>query len=150
MLVRHRFLSLDPYMRGRMDDSASYSAPVKLGEVMEGECVGEVVESRNPAFAPGDWVGGARGWQLYSAAPGHTVQKLPGVEGVPPSAYLGVLGMPGTTAWVGVTEIGQPRPGRPSSSPPPPARWGASRGRSPRPWAAASSASRGARRSAAT
>ncbi|MFC4169853.1 NADP-dependent oxidoreductase [Teichococcus aestuarii] len=111
VLVRHRFLSLDPYMRGRMDDSASYSAPVKLGEVMEGECVGEVVESRNPAFAPGDWVGGARGWQLYSAAPGHTVQKLPGVEGVPPSAYLGVLGMPGTTAWVGVTEIGQPRPG---------------------------------------
>ncbi|PHK95116.1 NADP-dependent oxidoreductase [Pseudoroseomonas rhizosphaerae] len=111
VLVRHRFLSLDPYMRGRMDDSASYAAPVPLGGVMEGECVGEVVESRHPGFAPGDWVGGARGWQLYSAAPGHTVQKLPAVEGVPPSAYLGVLGMPGTTAWVGVTEIGQPKPG---------------------------------------
>jgi len=111
VLVRHRFLSLDPYMRGRMDDAPSYAAPVALGEVMTGECVGEVVESRHPDFAPGDWVGGARGWQRWSAAHGSTLVKLPAMEGVPPSAFLGVLGMPGTTAWVGVTEIGRVRPG---------------------------------------
>ena len=111
VLVRHRFLSLDPYMRGRMDDTASYARPVPLGGVMEGECVGEVVESQHRGFAPGDWVGGARGWQRYSVAPGGTLLKLPKEGGVPPTAWLGVLGMPGVTAWVGVTEIGQPRPG---------------------------------------
>ncbi|WP_120006896.1 NADP-dependent oxidoreductase [Teichococcus vastitatis] len=111
VLVRHRFLSLDPYMRGRMSDAPSYAAPVALGAVMEGECVGEVVESRHPGFTAGDWVRGARGWQQWSAAHGSTLVKLPRQVGVSPSAYLGVLGMPGTTAWIGTTEILQPRPG---------------------------------------
>lgn len=111
VLVRHRFLSLDPYMRGRMDEAKSYATPVPLGGVMEGECVGEVVASEHPGFAPGDWVGGARGWQRFSATHGSLLQKLPREAGVPPTAFLGVLGMPGVTAWVGVTEIGQPRPG---------------------------------------
>jgi NADPH-dependent curcumin reductase CurA len=111
VLVRHRFLSLDPYMRGRMNDSASYAKPVELGGVMEGECVGQVVESQHPGFAPGDWVGSARGWQRLSTVHGSTLVKLPDTTGLPPSAFLGVLGMPGTTAWVGVTEIAPPRPG---------------------------------------
>ena len=67
VLLRHRFLSLDPYMRGRMDDTASYAAPVPLGGVMEGECVAEVLESHHDGFAPGDWVRGARGWQGFEA-----------------------------------------------------------------------------------
>lgn len=111
VLVQHRFLSLDPYMRGRMDDTASYAAPVPLGGVMEGECVGEVLASNHPGFAPGDWVRGARGWQSFSASHGSSLVKLPKDGGVPPSAYLGVLGMPGTTAWVGVTDIAKPKPG---------------------------------------
>ncbi|KAA2214092.1 NADP-dependent oxidoreductase [Teichococcus oryzae] len=111
VLVRHRFLSLDPYMRGRMSDAPSYAAPVALGAVMEGECVGEVVESHHPGFSTGDRVRGARGWQQWSVAHGSTLIKLPDQDGVPDSAYLGVLGMPGTTAWVGVTEILQVKPG---------------------------------------
>ncbi len=111
VLLRHRVLSLDPYMRGRMDDTPSYARPVELGGVMEGECVAEVLASHHPDFAPGDWVRGARGWQTHSAAHGSTLVRLPSTGGVPPSAYLGVLGMPGTTAWVGVTEIGRPKPG---------------------------------------
>jgi NADPH-dependent curcumin reductase CurA len=112
VLLRHRFLSLDPYMRGRMDDTASYAAPVPLGGVMEGECVAEVMESQHDGFAPGDWVRGARGWQGFSAAHGSSLVQIPkDGGGVSHSAYLGVLGMPGTTAWVGVTEIGRPKPG---------------------------------------
>ncbi|MFC3123507.1 NADP-dependent oxidoreductase [Pseudoroseomonas globiformis] len=111
VLVRHRFLSLDPYMRGRMSDAVSYAPPVPLGGVMEGECVGEVVQSQHPNFAPGDWVSGARGWQGWSAAHGSTLVKLPAGSGVSPSAYLGVLGMPGRTAWIGVTEVLRPKPG---------------------------------------
>lgn len=111
VLVRHRFLSLDPYMRGRMNDAASYAKPVALGGVMEGECVGQVVESRFPGLEPGDWVASARGWQSHSTVHGSTLTKLPELKGLSPSLYLGVLGMPGTTAWVGTTELAKPRPG---------------------------------------
>lgn len=110
VLVRARFLSLDPYMRGRMSDAKSYARPVALGEVMEGASVGEVVESRHPGFAPGDKVAGGKGWQHFCAVPGEALRKVD--EGIAPlSAYTGVLGMPGLTAWVGLQDIGQPKPG---------------------------------------
>jgi NADPH-dependent curcumin reductase len=109
VLVRHRFLSLDPYMRGRMDDVRSYSPPVALGAVMEGQSVGQVVADA-AGFRAGEWVLGGRGWQLYSAVPAAGLSRID-AEAAPPSAYLGVLGMPGTTAWVGVTKILGVKPG---------------------------------------
>ncbi|UFN49879.1 NADP-dependent oxidoreductase [Roseomonas sp. OT10] len=110
VLVRHRYLSLDPYMRGRMDDAKSYAAAVGLGEVMQGQSVGQVVASTVPGFAPGDWVLGGQGWQRLSAVPAGGLLKLD-PEAAPLTAWLGVLGMPGTTAWVGTTRIAVPRPG---------------------------------------
>ena len=110
VLVRARFLSLDPYMRGRMSDAKSYSAPVALGAVMEGQTVGEVVASRAPGFATGDTVLGGFGWQKYSVvAPERLRQITPGE--VPLSQNLGLLGMPGLTAWVGLQDIGMPKKG---------------------------------------
>ncbi len=108
--VRVHFLSLDPYMRGRMDGGKSYAAPQPLGEVMIGGTVGEVIESRTPAFAPGDRVVGMGGWQEIAVVDGETLRKID-TSAIPASAYLGCLGMPGVTAWYGLTRIGKPRPG---------------------------------------
>ena len=109
VLVRHSFFSLDPYMRGRMSDRASYAAPVPVGGVMESQAVGTVERSNAPGFAPGDSVVGGFGWQAWSAVPVARLRKLP--PGLPPSLFLGVLGMPGLTAHVGMKEIGQPKAG---------------------------------------
>jgi NADPH-dependent curcumin reductase CurA len=94
VLVRARFLSLDPYMRGRMSDAKSYAKPVELGAVMEGQTAGEVVASRVPGYAPGDAVLGGFGWQRFSAVPAARLTRVDPVE-APLSASLGVLGMPG-------------------------------------------------------
>ena len=110
VLVRARFLSLDPYMRGRMSDAKSYAKPVELGAVMEGQTAGEVVASRAPGFSPGDAVLGGYGWQRFSAVPAARLFKVDPDE-APLSASLGVLGMPGLTAWVGLEDIGQPKAG---------------------------------------
>lgn len=110
VLVRAHFLSLDPYMRGRMSDAKSYAKSVELGEVMEGATVGEVVASHDPRFAVGDLVAGGKGWQQFCVAPGEALRKVDTAI-APLSAHTGVLGMPGLTAWVGLEDIGQPRPG---------------------------------------
>ncbi|MDB5378324.1 MAG: NADP-dependent oxidoreductase, partial [Rubritepida sp.] len=110
VLVRARFLSLDPYMRGRMSDAKSYSKPVDIGGVMEGMTVGEVVASNHTDFAPGDTVMGGSGWQRFCAVDGAKLRKVDIAE-APLSANLGVLGMPGLTAWVGLEDIGEPNPG---------------------------------------
>ncbi len=114
VLVRHHYLSLDPYMRGRMNDSKSYAAPQPLNAVMQGGTVGEVVASRNPAYAIGDHVVGFGGWQQYSVVDASTPGVLRKVDTtqVPLSAYLGAVGMPGVTAWYGLTQICQPKPGQ--------------------------------------
>ena len=113
VLVRHHYLSLDPYMRGRMNDSKSYAASQPLGEVMIGGTVGEVVESRHPAYAVGDKVVGMGGWQEYSVADGNAPGMLRKVDTthVPLSAYLGAVGMPGVTAWYGLVKIIAPKAG---------------------------------------
>lgn len=110
LLVQVHYLSLDPYMRGRMDESRSYAAPQRLGEVMVGGTVGAVLESRNPAFAAGDTVVGMGGWQEYFVSDGAGLAKVD-PRTVPESAYLGVAGMPGVTAWYGLTRLGKPRAG---------------------------------------
>ena len=114
VLVRHHYLSLDPYMRGRMDEARSYAKPQPLGQVMQGGSVGEVVESRSPGFKPGDKVIGAGGWQEYSvvdaAQPG-ALRKVDTSQ-VPLSYYLGAVGMPGVTAWYGLVKILQPKAGQ--------------------------------------
>ena len=113
VLVRNHYLSLDPYMRGRMNDSKSYAASQPLGEVMIGGTVGEVVESQNPKFAVGDKVVGMGGWQEYSVVDGNTPGMLRKVDTthVPLSFYLGAVGMPGVTAWYGLVKIIAPKPG---------------------------------------
>ncbi len=109
-MTRTIWLSIDPYMRGRLSEAKSYAAPVAIGGVMTGETVGEVIASAAPDFAPGDVVVGPRGWQTHIAAPAAGLTKLPR-QGVRLSAYLGVLGMPGTTAYSGMKDIGQPKRG---------------------------------------
>jgi len=110
VLVRNEWLSLDPYMRGRMNDVKSYAPSVQLGEVMVGQTVGEITESRDPHFKPGDKVLTQLGWQLYGVAKGSDITPID-TRRAPASAYLGILGMPGITAWFGLSEIGQPKPG---------------------------------------
>ncbi len=110
VLLQTLWLSLDPYMRGRMSDGPSYAAPVQIGEVMTGEVVGRVVRSRSPEFAEGDLVAGRTGWQEWAVGDRKSVRKL-AETGAPPSTALGVLGMPGMTAWAGLHNIGQPKPG---------------------------------------
>ena len=114
VLVRHHFLSLDPYMRGRMNDAKSYAAPQPLGQVMQGGTVGEVVESRSPKFAVGDKVVGMGGWQEYSVASADQPGMLRKVDTqhVPLSYYLGAVGMPGVTAWYGLNRIIEPKAGQ--------------------------------------
>ena len=108
-LVRSHYLSLDPYMRGRMNEARSYAKPAQLGEVMVGGAVGEVLDSRHPKFKTGDKVVGAFGWQLYAASDGAGVRVVD--PGVPLPAYLGVLGMPGVTAHIGLLDFGEPKAG---------------------------------------
>ncbi|MGJ7489849.1 NADP-dependent oxidoreductase [Variovorax sp. ZT4R33] len=113
VLVRHHYLSLDPYMRGRMNDAKSYAQPQPLGEVMQGGTVGVVVESRHPKYAVGDQVVGFGGWQEYSVVDGNQVGALRKVDTthVPLSHYLGAVGMPGVTAWYGLVKIIAPKEG---------------------------------------
>jgi NADPH-dependent curcumin reductase CurA len=108
VLVKNLWLSLDPYMRGRMSEAKSYVKGVDIGEVMVGQTAGEVLESRNPAFKKGDHVLTQLGWQLYGVTKEAT--KVDGSR-VPLSYYLGMLGMPGMTAYFGLKELGQPKPG---------------------------------------
>jgi NADPH-dependent curcumin reductase len=113
VLVRNHYLSLDPYMRGRMNDSKSYAQPQPLNEVMIGGTVGEVVESRNDFFKPGDKVVGMGGWQEYQRVAANQRGALQKVDTthVPLSAYLGAVGMPGVTGWYGLVKIINPRAG---------------------------------------
>ena len=113
VLVRHHYLSLDPYMRGRMNDGKSYAQPQPLGEVMIGGTVGEVQQSRHPRFQPGDAVVGMGGWQEYSVVDADQPGLLRKVDTthVPLSYYLGAVGMPGVTAWYGLTQIIAPQAG---------------------------------------
>jgi NADPH-dependent curcumin reductase len=108
--VRNHFLSLDPYMRSRMDDSKSYAASQPLNEVMIGGTVGEVVESKNPKFAIGDKVVGTYGWQEFGTSDGKGLRKVDDTH-IPLSAYLGPVGMPGVTAWLGLNKIIAPKTG---------------------------------------
>lgn len=110
MLLRTVFLSLDPYMRGRMSDAPSYAAPVEIGQTMVGGTVSRVVSSKLDGFAEGDWVVGFSGWQDYALSDGKGVTRL-GANPTHPSWALGVTGMPGLTAWAGLTQIGQPKAG---------------------------------------
>jgi NADPH-dependent curcumin reductase CurA len=108
--VRNHYLSLDPYMRGRMNDSKSYATPQPLNEVMIGGTAGEVVESKHPSFAVGDKVIAMFGWQEFGTSDGHGVTKVDDTR-VPLSAYLGAVGMPGVTAWYGLNRIIAPQAG---------------------------------------
>ena len=110
MLLRTVYLSLDPYMRGRMSDAPSYAPPVEIGGVMVGGTVARVVASKIDGFAEGDWVLSFNGWQDYALSDGEGVLNL-GQAPAHPSWALGVLGMPGFTAWAGLTQIGAPKPG---------------------------------------
>jgi NADPH-dependent curcumin reductase CurA len=110
MLLRTVYLSLDPYMRGRMSDAPSYAPPVEVGNVMVGSTVSRVEQSQHPDFAVGDWVLSQSGWQDYALSDGKGVFNL-GAQLEHPSHALGVLGMPGFTAYMGLLEIGQPKAG---------------------------------------
>jgi NADPH-dependent curcumin reductase len=110
VLTRTLWLSLDPYMRGRMNAGKSYAAPVSVGGVMVGGTVGRVLASRDPGFTDGDLVVGPGGWQDYAAISGQRLRKLDPTL-APVSTALGVLGMPGMTAYVGLLDVGQPRAG---------------------------------------
>lgn len=110
VLIRNQWLSLDPYMRGRISDAKSYAQSVNVGELMVGGTVGEVIESRSPKFKAGDSVLAATGWQLFAAMKDEQVLKIDTTK-VRASAYLGILGMPGITAWRGLMEICEPKAG---------------------------------------
>lgn len=110
VLARVLFLSLDPYMRGRMSEGASYAAPVPVGGVMEGETIAEIVESRSPNYKAGDIVSGRGGWQSHWVLPARELRPLPQLP-FPLSYHLGMLGMPGLTAYDGLMRIGQPKAG---------------------------------------
>jgi NADPH-dependent curcumin reductase CurA len=110
LLVKNLWLSLDPYMRGRMNAVKSYSKYVEIGETMVGGTVGQVVESNNPKFKPGEHVVGSLGWQLYAISNGDGLTVVD-PKLVPLSAYLGACGMPGGTAWIGLLEHCAPKAG---------------------------------------
>src|SRR3954451_11872658 len=110
VLLRTIWLSLDPYMRGRMSDGPSYAAPVPVGGVMEGGTVAEVIASNNTGFAKGDIVLAHSGWQTHALSDGKALRKVDPVLG-PVSTAVGVLGMPGMTAYTGLLDIGKPQPG---------------------------------------
>jgi NADPH-dependent curcumin reductase CurA len=110
VLIRNHYLSLDPYMRMRMEDVKSYAAPQPIGETMIGGTAGEIVESKNPKFAVGDKVVGMQGWSEMGVTDGSLLRKVDTTH-IPLSAYLGAVGMPGMTAWYGLTQIMQPKEG---------------------------------------
>ncbi len=111
VLVRNTWMSVDPYMRGRMYDRPSYVPPFQLGQVLQGGAIGVVEKSNDPNLKPGDLVDSMmNGWREAFVSPAGSVQKLP-AENVPAQAYLGVLGMPGMTAYTGFHRIGEPKPG---------------------------------------
>jgi NADPH-dependent curcumin reductase CurA len=110
VLVRHTFLSLDPYMRGRLSDAKSYAKPQEVGAVMQGGAVGIVEASNNPRFKPGDAVVGMGGWQRYSVSDGSLLNVID-ANAIPIQAYLGPVGMPGVTAWYGLNKIIAPKAG---------------------------------------
>jgi NADPH:quinone reductase len=109
VLVRTTYISVDPYLRGRMREGKSYVTPFEVGQVIQSGVVGEVVESRSDAFKPGDVVTGMGGWQLYNVMKAGELRKV--LPGFPPSTALGVLGMTGLTAYFGLLDIGQPKEG---------------------------------------
>ena len=111
VLVKHHYLSLDPYMRGRMSDAKSYAPPQPLNQVMIGGTAGEVIDSRLPSFSTGDQVVGMGGWQEYSVADGRGIRKVDTTR-IPLSAYLGPVGMPGVTAWYGLFKVCEAQPGQ--------------------------------------
>ena len=110
VLVKVLYMSLDPYMRGRMDDAKSYAAPVPVGGTMEGGAVGEVIASNSESLKPGDIVFGMFGWASHAVQPAKLLRKLDPAQG-PVTAALGVLGMPGFTGWFGLMEHGRPKAG---------------------------------------
>jgi NADPH-dependent curcumin reductase len=110
VLLRTRWLSLDPYMRGRMSAAKSYAKPVEIGDVMEAGTVSEIVASENPGFSVGDIVLSHSGWQVYAISDGKGMRKLDS-EAAPVTTALGILGMPGMTAYTGLLNIGQPKAG---------------------------------------
>ncbi len=110
VLLRSLYLSLDPYMRGRMSDAKSYAKPVQIGEVMVGGVVSQIMQSNDPAFKPGEIVFGYSGWQEFAVVEGKDLKRVdPSIA--PISTALGVLGMPGLTAYTGLLNIGKPKPG---------------------------------------
>ena len=110
VLVRNDFLSVDPYIRMRMEERDSYAPVMKLGEVMVGRTVGQVIASRDPAWGTGQWVVGRLGWQDFSLTTGAELEKIDPTA-APLTAYLGALGSTGITAWVGLVHFGRPKPG---------------------------------------
>jgi NADPH-dependent curcumin reductase CurA len=110
VVTRTIWLSIDPYMRGRLREQQTYAVAIQIGEVMTGETVGEVIASNHPGFTAGDIAVGARGWQTHAISKGDNLVKVER-HGAPLSAYLGVLGMPGATAYAGITEICKPKQG---------------------------------------
>ena len=104
ILVKVKWLSLDPYMRGRMDNVKSYATPVEIGEAMEGECIGEIIDSKNEKFEVGELVIGKFGWVSHAVSNGYGLRKLERTN-IPEQYFLGVLGMPGHTAWTGLNKI---------------------------------------------
>ncbi|MCL4716724.1 MAG: NADP-dependent oxidoreductase [Hyphomonadaceae bacterium] len=110
VLVRNAWMSVDPYMRGRMYDRPSYVPPFELGQPLQGGAVGRVVKSNDPRFQPGEWVESLNGWREAYVAAGAALNKLPS-DGAPPQAFLGVLGMPGMTAYTSFHRIGEPKAG---------------------------------------
>jgi NADPH-dependent curcumin reductase CurA len=111
VLVRNIYLSVEPAMRGWVSAVTNYSEPVALGSIMRSFAVGRVEESRHPDFAPGDYVTGMFGWQDYAVVGAREIQRKVGGSGLPISASLGVLGLNGLTAYIGLLDIGQPRAG---------------------------------------
>ncbi len=110
LLIRNVFLSLDPYMRGRMSERRSYAPPLAIGEVMVGGTVGKVVQSNHPGFVKGELVEAMLGWQEYATSDGHGLRKID-PQVAPISTALGILGMPGLTAYFGLLDIARPKPG---------------------------------------
>lgn len=110
VLLRSVYLSLDPYMRGRMSDAKSYAEPLQLGEVIMGGTVSRVAESLHPDYAPGDWVSSFNGWQDYAVSDGEGLTAM-GAEAAHPSYALGIMGMPAFTGYMGLLDIGKPQSG---------------------------------------
>src|SRR4029453_11764512 len=111
LLVRNDFLSVDPAMRGWVNAAANYSDPVAVGSVMRSFAAGQVVASRNPAYAENDRVMGMLGWQEFAVTDGKSIRRKVGEPDLPLSLSLGVLGLNGVTAYFALTEVGEPRPG---------------------------------------